>query len=115
RITNLEEKPAVVTNSWLGCGTYVFRPSIFAAIERTPPSPRSGRIELTDAIATLIREGKPVRALRLQGEYFNINSLEDQNSANYLVRNLEFKAYKVSVVIPAWNEEGSIGYVVRDF
>lgn len=115
RIVALEEKPERIVNDWLGCGTYVFGPSIFDAIDRTPPSSRSGRVELTDAIATLVRDGKHVRALRLTGSYVNINSIEDQNSANYLVRNLEFATYKVSVVIPAWNEEGSIGYVVRDF
>lgn len=115
RIVALEEKPERIVNDWLGCGTYVFAPSIFDAIERTSPSARSGRVELTDAIATLVREGKDVRALRLTGSYVNINSIEDQNSANYLVRDLEFASYKVSVVIPAWNEEGSIAYVVRDF
>ncbi len=114
-VTALEEKPADVSNHWLGCGTYVFRPSIFGAIERTLPSPRSGRIELTDAIHTLVREGKPVRALELSGDYINVNSVEDQNYANYLVRSREFDSYKVSVIVPAWNEEESIGHVVRDF
>ncbi len=115
RITEVEEKPSDVAGKLLGCGTYVFRPSIFAAIERTAPSARSGRVELTDAIRTLIREGKPVRAFMLRGDYFNINSIEDQNYANYLVRSREYERYRVSVVIPAWNEAGSIGAVVKDF
>lgn len=115
RIVDVEEKPTDVTGKLLGCGTYVFRPSIFDAIDRTPPSTRSGRVELTDAIRTLAKEGKPVRAFRLGGEYFNINSVEDQNYANYLVRSREYGRYKVSVVIPAWNEAGSIGAVVKDF
>lgn len=114
-ITGLEEKPEVIQEPWLGCGTYVFRPSIFDAIDRTAPSPRSGRVELTDAIHTLVREGKPVRAFELSGDYHNINTVEDQNYANYLARSREFQRYRVSVVIPAWNEEGSIGAVVRDF
>lgn len=115
RIVDLEEKPEHVTNRLLGTGTYLFKPSIFAAIERTPESPRSGRVELTDAIRTLVRESKSVRAFRLQGDYFNVNTIEDRNSANYAVRSREFERYRVSVVIPAWNEEGSIGDVVRDF
>lgn len=115
RVIHVEEKPEVVTNPYLGCGTYVFRPSIFDAIDRTPPSPKSGRIELTHAMRTLIDEGKPARPLMLTGGYFNINSVEDQNYANYLVRSREFEDYKVSVVIPAWNEEGSVGQVVEDF
>lgn len=114
-ITSLEEKPETIAEPWLGCGTYVFRPSIFDAIDRTPPSARSGRVELTDAIYTLVREGRPVRAFPLEGDYYNINTVEDQNYANYLVRSREFRRYKVSVIIPAWNEAGSIGTVVRDF
>lgn len=114
-VTDLEEKPLEVREPLLGCGTYFFRPSIFDAIDATPENPRSGRVELTDAILTLVRGGKPVRALPLSGDYFNINSVEDQNLANYLVRSREFRDYKVSVVVPAWNEEGSIGYVVDDF
>ena len=115
RILDLEEKPERLTNKWLGCGTYVFRPSIFDAIERTPPSPRSGRVELTDAIGTLAREGKHVHAFALHGEYINVNSVEDQNFANYVARSHEFDSYEVSVVVPAWNEEDSVGFVVRDF
>ena len=115
RITDLEEKPDEIHNRYLGCGTYFFRPSIFDAIDRTPPSPKSGRVELTHAMRTLVREGKPTRPLFLTGDYYNINSVEDQNYANYLLRSREFDSYKVSVVIPAWNEEGSIGHVVKDF
>lgn len=114
-VTRLEEKPRLVTNHWLGCGTYLLRPSIFDAIERTSPNPRSRRVELTDALATLVAAGKPVRAFPLRGEYVNVNSVEDQNSANYAVRSREFASYKVSLVVPAWNEEASIGYVIRDF
>jgi dTDP-glucose pyrophosphorylase len=113
-VTRVDEKP-VTLHGHLGCGTYVFRPSVFEAIERTPPNPRTGRIELTDAIQTLIDSGRPVRPLPLTGLYFNINSVEDQNVANYMVRSREFSKYKVSVVIPAWNEAGSIPFVVRDF
>lgn len=115
RIVDLEEKPRNVTNRLLGTGTYLFKPSIFSAIERTPVSPRSGRVELTDAIRTLARDPVPVRPFRLQGAYFNVNTIEDRNSANYAVRSREFDRYRVSVVIPAWNEEGSIGAVVGDF
>ena len=114
-VRNVEEKPEAVTGSLLGCGTYVFRPSIFDAIDRTPPSARSGRVELTDVLQLLVNEGRRVRAFALSGSYVNINSTEDQNTANYVARSLEFDSYKISVVVPAWNEEESIGYVVREF
>ncbi len=115
RVQTVEEKPEHLPNRLLGCGTYLFRPSIFDAIERTAPSKKSGRVELTDALQTLIRDGKAVRPFFLRGRYFNINSVEDQNSANYQVRSDEFPRYRTSVVIPAWNEAGSIGTVIADF
>lgn len=115
RIARLVEKPTAIENNLLGCGTYLFTPRIFDAILRTPPSPRSGRVELTDAINTLARQGAAVRPFYLQGTYFNINSVDDYNYANFVLRAARFPECSISVVVPAYNEEGSIGYVVRDF
>ena len=111
RITRLVEKPEKIENGLLGCGTYVFSPRIFDAIETTPPSVRSGRVELTDAIGRLER----VYPFLLEGRYFNINTIDDFNYANFVVRQAGFQSRCVSVVIPAYNEEQSIGYTVRDF
>ena len=44
---------------------YVFSPDIFTALRRTTPGYR-GELELTDAIATLIKMGLPVRCVRLK-------------------------------------------------
>ena len=115
RIVSLEEKPKAVESDILGCGTYVFTPEIFAAIERTRPSTRSGKVELTDAIGTLAAEGKVVFPLFLKGEYHNVNSVEDYNYANYVYRDAFFDTFKIGLVIPARNEEESIAYVVRDY
>lgn len=115
RITALEEKPKNAESGIIGCGTYIFTPEIFGAIEKTHPSKRSGKVELTDAINTLVKDRKNVYGIFLKGEYHNINSVEDYNYANYIYRATFFDDFKVSVVIPAYNEEESIGYVVRDF
>jgi dTDP-glucose pyrophosphorylase len=115
KIAALEEKPADVESGILGCGTYYFTPGIFGAIERTKPSKRSGRVELTEAINTLAKEGKGVYGIFLNGEYHNINAVEDYNYANYIYRATFFDTFKVSVVIPAYNEEESIAHVVKDF
>ena len=115
RITRVEEKPAVVHNDLLGVGTYVFQPRIADWIRRTPPSQRTGRVELTDALMKAIEGGESILPIALTGQYFNINTIEEYNDANYVARDRNFERYKVSVVIPAYNEEESIGYVVDDF
>src|SRR3972149_8183683 len=37
QITRLIEKPVFIKNNLLGCGTYIFTPRIFDAIEATSP------------------------------------------------------------------------------
>ena len=115
RIAAVVEKPAEIVNDLLGCGTYVFTPEIFEAIEKTPASVRSGRVELTDAIGRLAGSTPGVLPFFLRGTYFNINTTDDLHYAQFHVRQAHFAEKKVSVVIPAYNEEQSIGYVVRDF
>lgn len=115
RITSLVEKPDVVTTHFLGCGTYVFSPAIFDAIDQTTPSSKTGRIELTDVIDQLVRRGANVRSALLKGGYRNINYPEDYISAMNLYRKIHFDEYKVSLVIPAYNEAAAIGHVIEDF
>ena len=115
RITSLIEKPDVVTTHFLGCGTYIFSPAIFDAIENTPPSHKTHRIELTDVIEKLVRNGADVRSALLKGGYRNINYPEDYISAMNLYRKLHFNEYKISLVIPAYNESAAIGQVIEDF
>lgn len=115
RITSLIEKPDVVTTHFLGCGSYIFSPAIFSAIERTTPSRKTGRIELTDVIDQLVRNGADVRPALLKGGYRNINYPEDYISAMNLYRKIHFDEYKVSLVIPAYNESAAIGHVIEDF
>jgi dTDP-glucose pyrophosphorylase len=115
RITSLVEKPTSIENDLLGCGTYVFTPKIFEAVENTAVSPRSKRVELTDAINSLVATSPGVIPIFLEGMYFNVNTVDDYNYAQYVVRAARFPQYKVSVVVPAYNEEQSIGHVVRDF
>src|SRR6185295_49286 len=115
RIAGVVEKPAAPRNNLLGVGTYLLAPRIADWIARTPPSPRSGRVEFTDALMHAIEGGEHILPVSLTGQYFNINTIEDYNDANYVARDRNFERYKVSVVIPAYNEEDSLGYVIDDF
>jgi len=115
QITALTEKPRLVTNNFLGCGSYVFTPQIFEFIERTPASERSGRVELTDAIDLMARERGGVHAVTLTGGYSNINTPTDYRGATYLYRKTHFHEYRTSLVIPAYEEAASIGHVLEEF
>ena len=115
-IVDIEEKPRAPQTDLLGCGTYFFTPELFERIRTTPVSERSGRVELMDVIGAVARErGGRVRPFVLDGHYLNVNRIEDHHAGNYLARTLGFDDYKASVVIPAYNEEESIGQVVADF
>jgi len=115
RITALIEKPDAATTPYVGCGTYLFTPDIYRDAHETGRSLRTGRLELTEIIDHAARRGAAVLPFVLGGHYVNVNTVEDLNAANFLCRTLDFDRRRVSVVIPAYNEASSIGFVIRDF
>ena len=50
----------------VGCGTYLFRPSIFGYIDKTEISPRTFRRELRDTLKLIVEDGKYLRPLTLK-------------------------------------------------
>ncbi|VVB90796.1 Bifunctional protein GlmU [uncultured archaeon] len=60
RIEKIIEKPKKPENDLANAGIYIFKPSIFDAIDNTKPSPR-GEYEITDSIQFQIDAGKDVR------------------------------------------------------
>ncbi len=76
-VKDLVEKPETVEGALLGCGTYLFRPSVFEALRRTEVSPRSGRRELADTIRRIAESGRRVGAFEICEGYLNINYQED--------------------------------------
>ena len=59
RVEHLEEKPRRPKTNLAVIATYIFKPSIFCELERVEPD-RNGEIQLTDAIGSLIANGKCV-------------------------------------------------------
>ena len=54
-----------------------------------------------------------VKPFFLKGDYFNINSVDDYNFAQYSIRKKRFDSCKVSLVIPAFNEENYIQTLLK--
>ena len=63
-VSKIVEKPLKPTTNLATIAVYIFRPSIYDAIARTPPD-AGQEVQLTDAIATLLKEGGKVYAVEL--------------------------------------------------
>ena len=84
-VIDLKEKPVTPWNNLIGCGTYIFKPSVFDYIEKTPLSTRSGRKELADTMKVMITDGRKVSAFDIGGEYLNINYPQDMETAERII------------------------------
>lgn len=84
-VSDLEEKPLNPWNDFVGCGTYLFRPSIFGYIEKTEISPRTSRRELADTLKLIVEDGKILKAFDIKGRYLNITYPADLDYAKKIV------------------------------
>ena len=114
RVFSLTEKPEFPETNLMGLGTYLLNDKVFEYIRKTSPSQLRGEVEITDVLSNMAKKEK-VLACILDGEYVNVTSTDDINFANYLWRQKHSGNYKVSVIIPAYNEQETIGHVVNDF
>ena len=66
RVLRVVEKPREPQSELAVVGVYAFRPSVFDALSRIPPSAR-GEVEITDAIQRLVDDGVRVRYSEVGG------------------------------------------------
>ena len=114
KVIELEEKPKNPTTSLMGVGTYYFDDNVFEYIEKTKISNLRNEKEITDVITNMSKElyiGYQI----IDCKYFNISNRSDLINANYIIRTLNFSFKKISLVIPAYNEEISIEEVINDY
>jgi dTDP-glucose pyrophosphorylase len=103
-IADLVEKPARVTSLLMGTGTYLLTPALQARLrEAFEPDVTAGPRDWMGWLAEQCRAGTPIAAFQLTGRYVNVNSRDDLNYANHLVRELTVDRRTVSLV-----------YLVRD-
>jgi len=115
KIISLNEKPKDPESSLMGVGSYFFpNQKIFDYIKNAQTSILRGEIENTNVLSHMAQK-ENVYCCILNATYINVNSIDDLNMANYILREAFFDKYKVSVVIPAFNEQDCIQYVIEDF
>ena len=67
KVEHLEEKPSRPKTNLAVIATYIFKPSVFCELERTMPD-KNGEVQLTNAIKSLITNGKCVAVKLEEGE-----------------------------------------------
>ncbi len=81
RVLNIIEKPKKPPTNLVNAGIYVFSPSIFDAIRRTPLSVRN-EYEITDSLQLLINDGIDVGYITLSENWLDIGRPWDLLDAN---------------------------------
>lgn len=110
RVRAIVEKPATPGDALLGLGTWVFSPEIFTHLEAALATPAEGPSDPVSVLGRLCARGTPIVPFHLRGAYVNINSRDQLNLANNLVRSLDFEARTLALVLLA---KGSIGDTTR--
>lgn len=84
RLATMLEKPEDPPSTLVSAGAFVFEPVVFHAIRLLTTSDR-GEFELPDAIDLLLRAGRPVETVRLDGARVNVNTPADVRAAERML------------------------------
>ncbi len=115
-IVDLIEKPTHPTGRMMGVGTYLLQPEIFRRLEAAyAGGPEAGPRDWTSWLAALARAGVRMTPFTLRGRYVNINSRDDLNTANYLVRDHAFETKRISFVYVVDGEDEGAARVVSRY
>lgn len=71
------EKPRYPATRLKGCGLYLFDPTFFDAVRRTPRTAMRDEYEITDAIQIFVDDGHRVRAARVIRDDLNLSHSSD--------------------------------------
>lgn len=84
-VTDIIEKPDEPPTNLVLTGFYTFTPAIFDACRLVQPSAR-GEYELSDAVDLLLRSGRTIDAIRMDGWRIDVGYPEDRDEAERRLR-----------------------------
>ena len=86
RVTHIIEKPqrGQSKTEWVNAGVYGFRRDLFDELKRITVSPR-GEYELTDAVSSMVTNGKRVGYVTIEGFWKDVGRPEDISIASHFV------------------------------
>ncbi|AWB28639.1 UTP--glucose-1-phosphate uridylyltransferase AglF [Halococcoides cellulosivorans] len=87
-ITEVVEKPEDPPSNLVMTGFYTFSPAIFHAAKLVQPSNR-GEYELSEAVDLLIRSGRTIDAIRMDGWRVDVGYPEDRDRAEERLQEVE--------------------------
>lgn len=82
RVTRVIEKPRQPASDIKGIGVYLFAPSVFDAVRRTPRTAMRDEYEITDSIQIMVDDGRAVYACDCADQDANITNPQDLLNIN---------------------------------
>lgn len=114
-ITKLIEKPKILTNNILGCGTFIFHPGIFQYIDHAFESADGKPVDFITLINNQCCQAEKVRYFKLKGEYVNINDRDSLHIAKYYVRENYFDKNEITLLIYSEGDEEDIEFTINQY
>ncbi len=98
-VAGLHEKPRAVQGTLMGTGTYLLHPRALQRLrDDFAGDANAGPRDWTTWIDRQVAQGERVLPFYLSGQYVNVNSRDDLNYANYLIRSRDFANRSKSLV-----------------
>jgi len=103
-ITDTEEKNSKIVSDYFGTGLMCLNKNLFEVLKKNNNK---------KPFYSLLKDLNRPKYFELKNDYININTKVD--IYNLQKKNIQKNEVKIDVVIPAYNEEESIKYVINDF
>lgn len=115
RIVELIEKPKVIRNDILGCGTFILHPNIFNYLEQAVSQSKNHHVEFITFLNNLCRQGEKITPFTLHGTYVNINDRDSLELARYHQRQKNFQSNTVALLIYSEGNENNIAFTIKRY